>query len=203
MYQIDKVEAVNRILKPLSGTKVVDLDEAQNDEVLGAIDALNTTVEKVQWENEWNFNSDGPRTLAQNGDGEIEIPLSYAFIKILQWSNGHVSNLTIKGNKIFNLRENTSIVEGTVQIHGTVMFSYDDMAGAIQNYVIEKAKYHYVGNNPHFSASRLQLTAQDMRDAFQAATKFDSEMRFGRMDNSPSQRQVFRQRGNFDWWSGG
>lgn len=203
MLTISKVEAVNRILQALDGTIISTLTGPQKDSVLQAIRAIDTSTEKVQLENEWTFNFDGPRRLTVNGDGEIDVPSDYIYIKFRQWTNGSVWNLTVKSGKVWNAKDGTHQITGTVEIEGARKFSYEECPAAIQNYIIEKAKYEFLGLHMNLSAPRMAIYAQEMRDAYNAAAKWDSQQRFGVIGVSPNIRDVFRAGGNSrGWWWG-
>lgn len=203
MLTISKTEAVNRIMQALDGTIVSDLDQPQNDTVLQAIRAIDTVAEKVQIENEWNFNVDGPRTLQANSDGEIIIPSDFIYIKFRSWSGGSVWYLSVKNGKAWNRETGTHQVPGSIEIVGSRKFSYDECPAAIQNYIIEKAKYEFIGLHTHLSAPRIAIYDKELKEAYTAALKWDAQQQFGAMDFSPSIRSAFRRTGsNRGWWWG-
>lgn len=202
MFQISQVEAINRMMQALDGTIVSDLSDPQSDSVLQAIRALNTVVDKLQLENQWNFNRVGPITLTANVDGEILLTDTWLYLRFHSWTQGSIWNLTVKDNKVFDTSNQTTIVEGSVEVTGTKKFTYDELSGAMQNYAIEYAKYEFVGANTHLSASRLAVYQNALRKAYMAAQKWDSEQRFGVMDITPGIRDVFRQHQGRGWWWG-
>lgn len=202
MFQIDETEAINRLLQGLDGTIISDVDDPENDTVIQIQRALTTAVEKVQIENEWNFNIFGLQTITADDDDEINLPSDCIFIRFHSWTNGSVWNLTAKGTKAWDRKLQTTAVGGTVEISGTKKFEYDDLSGAMQNLVIEKAKEEYNGLAVHLSAPRIVIAANAYRDAYQGALKWDSEQKFGAMDFSPSFRDsILGQYGNNAGWA--
>lgn len=203
MYQITKVEAVNRIMQAIDGTIVSSLDQPLNDTVIQAVRAIDTATDKIQIENQWNFNMDGPRTLTADVNDEITIPSDYIFIQFRSWTAGSLWNLTVKDHKVWNRKDATSVVGGSVEIFGSRKFTYDNAPSVIQNLIIEKAKLEFVGANTHLSASRIPLYQAALREAYMAAQKWDSEQKFGAMDLAPPLREYLRdQGGRAGWWWG-
>lgn len=203
MYTISKTEAVNRIMQAVDGSIISDIDQSQSDTVLQAIRAIDLATDKIQIENEWNFNYDGPRTLTANEGGEMEVPTDYLYIKFQSWSNGSVWHLTVKDGKVWNRRDGTHEIEGTVDIGGSRKFEYDECPGSIQNLIVEKAKYHFLGSGVHMSSPRLALAQADLKEAYMAAQKWDAQQQFGLMDVNPGIREHFRRRGSTrGWWWG-
>jgi len=202
MYQIKKEEAVNRILQPLDGIRISNLDPPLPEPVLKALVALDAAVDQLQMDNQWNFHLDGPRILIENSNGEIEIPSDFVSIAFVSWSNGNIWNLTVKGGKVWNRREGTSQIPGQVEVVGTRKFEYDDLPAPMQNYVVEKAKYDFVGIGTHLSAPRLATFAQQLTQAYLAAQKWDSQHGHGVMDHQPPQRRTLRggYGSNRRWW---
>lgn len=202
MYQITKVEGVNRILTALDGTIVSDLTDPQNSTVINVLRAIDIVTDKIQIENQWNFNFDGPRTLLADGDDEISIPTDTIFIRFIAWTNGNYITLTTKEDKVWDRKLGSSAVGGSVQIVGQKKLTYEEVPAVIQNLIIEKAKLEYVGGVTHLSAPRLEIYMASLREAYQAALKWDSDQAGGNMgltQDFRSKRTGANRRG---WWWG-
>jgi hypothetical protein len=201
MYQLSKTDAVNRLLQGIDGTIVSDITDPLNDTVIQCLRAIDIAVDKIQMENQWNFNMVGPKSLSADDDDEINIPTDYLYIRFKSWTEGFVGNLTVKGAKAYDRKNDTEAVGGTVEIVGSRKWGYDDLSGPMQNLVIEKAKEEYNGLATHLSAPRIAISEKQYREAYQAAQKWDSEQQGGVMDVGPSLRSHLRG-ANGAWWFG-
>jgi hypothetical protein len=204
MYQIPELEAINRIMSALDGTIVESLSTPGNDTVIQAQRALQIATEKIQMENQWNFNFDGPRQLQANGNGNIIMPPDYLYVNFYDWDSGSVFDLTVRDNMAYDRRNFTNQVAGKVHVGGSVLIQYVDCAAIVQNYIIERTKVEFVGEAMQISAPRIQIYAQQAKDAYIALEKWDAQQKFGTLDIFPNQRDSLRRPGNGGgWWFSG
>jgi hypothetical protein len=199
MFQIPRLDAVNRILKPINGSKTSSLEVPTNNIVNDISMALDIAAQKIQFENEWNFNT-AYAELTSNLDSQVEVPTDWLFIKFGEWSEGSPWDLTVKNDKLWNRRTYSDIITGTVRIMGTRLFSYDECPAIIQSYIIEKGKFELLGLNTHLSVPRNAIYNKLEMDAFNAAIKWDSEQKFGVLDISPSMRDMVRKNNTPGYW---
>ena len=207
MLSISKTEAVSRMMQALDGTIISSLDDPQNDTVVQAIRALDTTVQKVQLENEWNFNFTGPVTAVADNSNEITLPADLVYFKPLTWTNGSIWDLTVKQGQVWDKRNGTTAVGGTLKYIGSRIFTYEQLPASIQNYCTEKAKYEFVSLGAKVNAARIQIYYTNMIEARVAAFKWDAEQQFSAMDFTPSMRQNRWGRpggggAGRNWWEG-
>lgn len=181
MKQIPLVNAVNRIAQAVDGSIASDLEDPQNRTIIQIREALNTANEKVQTDNRWRFNKVPRRILTADDDGIINMPTTMLYVTFRNASAVPVSNLTIRGNRIFDSLNATYTIGGTVEIEGHDFLEYDELPLALQSYVIERAKLEYFGLDTHLSAARIQMYQMTNKEAYQAALRWDAQQDYGNM----------------------
>lgn len=200
MYSITKVEAVNRILQGVDGTILANLSDPLNATAIQVVRALDVATDKIQMDNDWNFNSEGPLVLTANNDNRIATPSDWLFLKFLSWTGGSILELSVRSGYIYSSRLGTDAIGGSVTVVGSSRRAYEDLPGPIQNYVIEKAKYEYQALSSHFSGPRAQLASLSMEEAFVAAQKWDAEQRRSAVDYYGNMRDNVRNQSSRGWW---
>lgn len=200
MFQIDKEDAVNKILAPLDGTTISTLEGNLTRNTLKAVAALEDAVTKIQHENLWKFNADGPRTITADDSGEIVLPAQYVYLHVLRWDGGHRSWLTPKGNKLYNRKDLTYNLGSTsVEISGHIRYTYEELPSVMQQLAIERGKLQAVGMDTHLSQARATLFGNELKEAYTAALKWDSEQDFGDIGIRPSIRDKVQTRNQQNW----
>lgn len=201
MFSISQTEAVNRILSGVDGSIVANLTDPLNTKAIQVVRALEVATDKIQMDNEWNFNAEGPIILTANGDGRVLTPTEWLFIKFLNWTGGSVLELSVKDNYIYSSRLQSDVINGNVTVTGASRRTYDNCPAPIQNYIIEKAKVEYQALSSHFNPARSQMAMGAMEEAFIAAQKWDSAQRLNAASYGPSSRDRLRNRtNNSGWW---
>lgn len=197
MFTISKVEAVNRILKGVDGTILANLDDPMNATAIQVVRSIEEATDKIQMNNEWNFNAEINVILPSDNDDRIATPSNWLGIKFRNWTGGSILELSVVDGYVYSTRLRTNQIGGSVTVDAVARKSYDECPGPIQNYILEKAKYEFLVNSAHFSGARAQVNALSVEEAFVAAQKFDGELRFGSIGYGPSSRDNLN---TANWW---
>lgn len=205
MKRWTKLEAVNHLLPVTDGSTASSLDAPLDSNVIEAINFLDASTEIIQTSHQWRFNQTGIVTLTSDTvTGDITTPDDFLDIQLISWTNGNVSELTVRGGRIWNSKQSTYQVPGSVEVIGSRFWEFEDLPLAIQRYAMERAKWELATGSAFIGPARPALTSITLEDAKAAAFKWDNNQQFntGGITNNSRQRINGRhgRSSRFGWW---
>jgi hypothetical protein len=158
MESVSKLSAVNSILASASEAPVSSLAGNAGLQVTNAILMLDEASRDVQSMG-WYFNR---RTITYSLDTSGNIPLPTNVVSIDASVTN--SNYSIRGNKLYDLANNTDIFTGSVELCIVELLEWEDLPQAARQYIGVKAARRYVEKTIG-NADLSRFTRQDEAEA--------------------------------------
>ena len=105
-----------------------------------AIATLNEVSKEVQSET-WHFNSIPKLTLSPANDGRISVPANTLWLDAIDKS----IDITMRGNFLFNRKDNTNIFSNDVVVKATVYLEWDELYEQARRYITLRASRIFQG----------------------------------------------------------
>ena len=134
ILSMTKLEAVNICLSVMGQPKVTDLSGSAVDAEIAAdiIDEVSREVQNKGWH--WNREQ---HELPPNAGNEIVVPNNA--IRIDTDRTDLLINVTVRGNRLFNLTDNTYTFTTPVKVGFIVYLEFDELPASAKDFIAKKA----------------------------------------------------------------
>lgn len=166
---MDKLRAVNNLLK-LVGTRKVTSVDIPHPDVVDAVDVLEDWTEKLL-KRGWWFNKMNAVTLHPDQNGFIQVPTNVIRFEYHDVRDKQVFPLlSLRGNRLLNVATNSFVFDRPITLQLYINLDWDDLPDSAQHYIAYAAGAEYVRDKIEDSqkVNSLKRDAQEHMNALDA-----------------------------------
>jgi hypothetical protein len=174
----NQLEAVNSMLAHIGESPVSTISDAVALPVSAstALATLNEVSKEVQSET-WHFNSIPKLTLSPANDGRISVPANTIWLDAVD----KTIDITMRGNFLFDRKNNTNVFTEAVEVKATVYLEWDELYEQARRYITLRASRIFQAR----LVGSKELEGLIARDEYQARARLEDA------DGGHSNRSMF------------